>query len=216
MDENHVFTLPEDPWTYGNGSFNPDLQPGSLDRGLRERRRSSALRQRHTVPYPDEGGETDGIYAVPPYHPDYDESHVHLSRPPYADEDEEEDDHYHDEGPRQFIRRGSEGYEVRSIDREEMMRQYVESQSNLAALARAQERADRGEEDDNYGVSDGDDDGREGDDRVKDEREMERVVRRRLVEAGRYRPYAPERSGSEDDEDDEAGQIPNDLPARDQ
>ena len=198
MDEEHVFTLPKDPWTYGNGSFNPELHPGSLDSGLRERRESSASRQRRTIPYPD------GIYAVPPYHPDYDElqlSHGHFSRPPYADEDEDEDDHYYEDRPqhREFIRRGSEGYEVRPIDREEMMRQYVESQPHLAAFARAQERVDRGEEDD----EDEDDSG------VKDEEEMERDVRERLGEAGRYRPYVPERWESEDDEGDEVGQIPN-------
>jgi len=220
MDEDHVFTLPKDPWTYGNGSFNPDLHPGSLDGELRERRGSAASRQRHVNPYPGDGGETDGVSAVPPYHPDYDESqpsYGHFSRPPYADEGEEGDDHYYeDRAPqRQFIRRGSEGYEVHSIDREEMMRQYVDSQSHLAALAGAQGRADRGEEDNNYGVSDDDDGDNEGDDRVRDEEQVERNVRERLGEAGRYRPYMPERWGSEDEEDDDAGQIPaNGSPVR--
>ena len=219
MDEDHVFTLPKDPWTYGNGSFNPDLHPGSLDHELRERRGSGASKQRHTNPYPGSGGETDGVSAVPPYHPDYDESqpsYGHFSRPPYADESEDEDVSYCEDGaqPRQFIRRGSEGYEVHSIDREEMMRQYVESQSHLTALARAQERADRGEEEDNYGVSDEDGGDNEGDDRVRNEEEVERSVRERLGEAGRYRPYLPEKWESEDDEDGNAGQIPNGTPVR--
>ena len=205
MDEDHVFTLPKDPWTYRNGSFNPDLHPGSSNYGLRERRGSTALRQRHADPYPGEGGEMDGTYAVPPYHPDYDESqplHGHLSQPPYADEDEDNDDLYYEDRPqhRQFVRRGSEGYEVRAIDREEMMKQYVESQSHLTAFARAQGRAGRGEEGDNYGVS--------------DEEKVEGDVRERLGEAGRYRPYVPERWESEDDEDDEVEGIPNGLSVR--
>ncbi|KAF9647436.1 zf-DHHC-domain-containing protein [Thelephora ganbajun] len=169
MDENHIFTLPKDPWTYGNGSFNPDLHSGSSNHGLRERRGSPTSRQRHSYPYTTEGGQTDGTYAVPPYHPDYDESqpsYGHFSQPPYADgdedEDEDEDARYYEDRPqrRQFIRRGSEGYEVHAIDREEMMRRYVESQA-------------------------------------------------RLGEAGRYRPYVPERWESEEDE--EVEQIPNGL-----
>lgn len=210
MDEDHVFTLPKDPWTFGNGSFNPDLHPGSSNRRLRGRRGSSASRQRQDVSYPGEGRETDGIYVVPPYHPNRDESqpsYGHFSRPPYMDED----DCYYEDKPqhRQFIRRGSEGYEVRTIDREEMMRQYVDSQSHIAAFTRAQERADRGEEDDNYGVSDEEGGADEGDNRVRDEEAVEREVKERLGEAGRYRPYVPERWQSEDDGDDEVGQMPN-------
>lgn len=156
----------------------------------------------------------DEVYAAPPYHPDYDESQLsygHFSRPPYADEGEDEDDHYYEDRPqrRQFIRRGSEGYEVHTIDREEMMRQYVDSQSHLAAFARAQERADRGEEGDNYGVSDEEDRDDEGYNKIRDEEEVERDVRERLGEAGRYRPYVPEKWESEDDEGEGVGQIPN-------
>lgn len=219
MDEEHVFALPKDPWTYGNGSFNPDLYPGSLNQGLRERRGSPTSRQRHTNPYPGEGGEMDGTYAVPPYHPDYDESqlsHGHFSRPPYADEDDEEEDRYYEDRPqrRRFIRRGSEGYEVQAIDREEMMRQYVESQSHLSSFARAQSRADQGEEGDNYGVSDEEGDNDVDGNRAGEEEEMEREVTRRMGEAGRYRPYVPERWESEDDEGDEVERIPNGLPVR--
>ena len=218
MDEDHVFTLPKDPWTFGNGSLNPDLHPSSSGRGLRERRGSPGLKQHHTDPHPGDGGETEGICAVPPYHPDHDESqpsHGHFSRPPYADEDEDGDDHYYEDElrPRQFIRRGSEGYEVHTIDREEMMRQYVESQSRLPALARAQGMAGQGEEGDNYGVSDEEDEDGEGE---GDNGEVERDVRERLGEAGRYRPYVPERWESEDDEDDDVGRIPipNGSPVR--
>ena len=208
MEENHVFTLPKDPWTYGNGSFNPDLDPNPSANDVKERRGSSASRQRHTYPYPGEDGEIDGTYPVPPYHPDYDESqrsHGHISRPPYEDEDEDEDDRYYEDGPqsRRFIRRGSEGYEVRPINREEMMRQYVDSQSQLPAFANAQERAGQGEQDDNYGVSDEEGDGDVGGNRVGDVEEVERGVRERVGEAGRYRPYLPERSESEDEEEPE-------------
>ena len=158
----------------------------------------------------------DGTYAVPPYHPDHDESqpsYRHFSQPPYADEDEDEDDRYFEDRPqhRRFIRRGSEGYEVRTIDREEMMKQYVESQSHLTAFARTQRRADQGEEGDNYSVSDDEND--EGNGRAMDEEEIEKEVRERLGEPGRYRPYVPEKWESEDD-DDEVEQIPNDLPVR--
>ena len=219
MDEDHVFTLSKDPWTYGNGSFNPDLYPGSSNHGLRERRGSPTSRQRHTNPYPGEGGEMDGTYAASPYHPNHNESqssYGHFSRPPYADEDEDEDeDDRSYEGRlhhRQFIRRGSEGYEVRAIDREEMMRQYAESQPHLTAFARAQRRADRGEEDDNYGVSDEEDENNRSDERAGDE-EMEVEIRGRLREAGRYRPYVPEDWESED-EDDELERIQDDLSVR--
>ena len=161
----------------------------------------------------------DGTYAVPPYHPDYDESqpsYERLSQPPYADEDEDEDDRYYEDRPqrRRFIRRGSEGYEVRTIDREEMMRQYVDSQSHLTAFARTQRRAGLDEEGDSYGVSDEEDENDEGGGRARDEEEMEVGVRERLGEPGRYRPYVPEGWGSEDDEGDEVEQIPNGLPVR--
>lgn len=117
MDEDRVFTLPKDPWTYRNGSFNSDLHPGSSNHGLRERRGSVALRPHHTDPYPGEGGEMDGTYAVPPYHPDCDESqspYGHLSQQHYADEDEDEGDRYCEDRPqhRQFVRSRSKGYEV--------------------------------------------------------------------------------------------------------
>jgi palmitoyltransferase ZDHHC6 len=64
---------------------------------------------------------------VPPYHPDY--------RPPDDDEDFSDSpgstDSTSDEEvqqPRRFVRRGSEGYEVHTIDREAMFRQRVMGQ----------------------------------------------------------------------------------------
>ena len=210
MEENHEFTLQKDPWTYGNGSFNPDLHPGSSKSGLRERGGSTVSRQRHAYQYPGEGGEMDGT-------PDHDKSRLpyeHFSRPPYADEGEDEDDRYYEDRPqrRQFIRRGSEGYEVRPIDRGEMLRRYVDTQPHLAAFASAQERADRGEEGDNYGVSGEEDEADEGGNRLGGQKEMVREVRERVGEPGRYRPYVPERWESDDEDDDEVEQIPNGLP----
>jgi len=116
-DPNHVLTLPSSPWTYENGSFNPYLQPNSM-----VRRASSSRRGRTKAREP--------IASVPPYHPDY--------RPPGDDDafsdskgsvgslsDEDEDTPLR---PRTHIRQGSEGYEVRPIDREEMLRRHVLSQ----------------------------------------------------------------------------------------
>ncbi|KAI0778969.1 zf-DHHC-domain-containing protein [Trametes elegans] len=100
---NHQFELPPSPWTYANGALNPDLRP-------------SATRRRHTGPHA----------AVPPYHPDY--------QAPTDGEDDEDDgeDAYADANvgrPREFVRRGSEGVEVRAIDREAMLRQWVEDRA---------------------------------------------------------------------------------------
>ena len=64
-----------------------------------------------------------------------------------------------------FIQRGSEGYEARTIDREETMRRYAKSQSHLTALARAQGRADRDEEGNNHGASDVEDENDDSDGR---------------------------------------------------
>ena len=96
-DPNHVFTLPESPWTYENGSYNPSLEPSNAAR----------RRRRHA--------------NVPPYHPDYEEQAGVDS----ASEPEDALDRWAERQPR--VRRGSEGYEVRAIDREEVLRKYIES-----------------------------------------------------------------------------------------
>jgi len=85
---------------------------------------------------------------------------------------------------------------------------------NLAALARAQERANLSEEDNDYGVSEEDDRDHEGDNRVRDEEQVERNVRKMLGETGRYRPCVPERWESEDGEGDDVEQTPNGSPVR--
>ncbi|KAF8625214.1 hypothetical protein AX15_005516 [Amanita polypyramis BW_CC] len=96
--------LRDSPWTYENGSVNPQLQPSNS-----EIRQSTVKRRRHEQP---------GVLAVPPYHPDY-----------HADSAVSVDDYNspstsEDELPR--ARRGSEGFEVRPVNREEILRRYLE------------------------------------------------------------------------------------------
>lgn len=103
------FRLPDSPWTYENGSYNPNLAPsGSV------RRRTGA-------------GRAD----VPPYHPDYEEPlDGEYGAAGYDSAEEEEDDDAMERWaqtdlPR--VRRGSEGYEIRPMDREEILARYVAS-----------------------------------------------------------------------------------------
>ncbi|KII93606.1 hypothetical protein PLICRDRAFT_100276 [Plicaturopsis crispa FD-325 SS-3] len=113
----HKLELPESPWTYENGSVNPALRPsnGALLRSRRQRPR--------------------GMSAVPPYHPDYDPSapdnlgstSISPSTQSPTSQSESDSDDYGDDSGTRRIRRGSEGYEVAPIDREAMLRQYVES-----------------------------------------------------------------------------------------
>lgn len=117
-DENHILELPSTPWTYDNGDLNPHLQPPSMRRRLTSptKRHNGSLKKKNR------------ISAVPPYHPDY--------RPPGEDEDfpdsissgSSADEEVQRHQPHRFIRRGSEGYEVHAIDREDMLRQHVVSQ----------------------------------------------------------------------------------------
>ncbi|CDO73449.1 hypothetical protein BN946_scf185013.g84 [Trametes cinnabarina] len=117
-DPPHNFQLPASPWTYQNGALNPALQP-------------SSARRRKTTP------TAQASYApVPPYHPDYNgDAGYPAYDPASGSEDEDEDG---DDGeangdavgrPREFIRRGSEGYEVRPINRETLLTQYIEDRT---------------------------------------------------------------------------------------
>jgi len=108
---NHTFSLPANPWTYENGSLNPDLQPSNTSR-LRER--TSSKRVRPTS-------------ALPPYHPDYKESATDEE----AESCDSDDEYWEQSAPQKLVRRGSEGYEVRPVDREEMLRQYVDEQTHM-------------------------------------------------------------------------------------
>jgi hypothetical protein len=108
LDLNHDegFILPSSPWTFENGSFNPILRPSNAQlRSSRSKRRRSK-----------------GASAVPPYHPDYEHS---PSSSQYASSSSESDEVNDYVGPR--IRRGSEGYEIRPIDREETLRRFIET-----------------------------------------------------------------------------------------
>lgn len=108
-NDDHTFTLPADPWTYGNGTLNPNLQPSD----------SSRLRERGSR-------KGEPTFALPPYHPDYKE--------PATDDEGSHgsDDGYWDQPapPPRLVRRGSEGYEVRPVDREELLRIYVAEQTH--------------------------------------------------------------------------------------
>lgn len=113
--EEHAFQLPESPWTYENGSLNPNLRSS----GGSARQRRTRL-TKHAV----EGAAS----SVPPYHPDYgrntrDEEHSIDG----STADSVSDDNY-DADPRTLprIRRDSEGYTVRNVDREAMLAQYIE------------------------------------------------------------------------------------------
>ncbi|KAH9932044.1 zf-DHHC-domain-containing protein [Epithele typhae] len=102
-DPHHQFELPDSPWTYENNSVNPLLQP------TQTRRRKNARNGEHS--------------AVPPYHPDY----YHQDTPaPYAADSDGEDDE-DERTPIPWARSGR--YEVKPIDREAMLRHYVEDRT---------------------------------------------------------------------------------------
>ncbi|KAI6135556.1 DHHC palmitoyltransferase-domain-containing protein [Pisolithus croceorrhizus] len=103
--EKMPFKLPDSPWTYGNGNVNPDLRPSSSNTP------KFYSRQAYTS-------------ALPPYHPDFEENSS--PRPPqYLSSDLDTDLEGHG-GVK--LRHGSESYEVRPLDREEMLRRYIETQ----------------------------------------------------------------------------------------
>ena len=121
---NGGWTQPASPWTYDNDGPNPALVPSNSPSAqhLRSRKRDPA-----------------GTSAVPPYHPDYDESSQHEYGAGEVDYDYDDGERFAEyEKVRQrmpFVRRGSEGYEVRPIDREQLLAEYI---------------ADRAQEDGHY------------------------------------------------------------------
>lgn len=112
------FKLPDSPWTYENGDVNPNLRPsnGQL-RGVNGNRHKSSQ---------------DPVSVLPPYHPDYEDPGVdpHSGRPYSPDSDSD----YSEEGYSGAVRvrRGSEGYEVRPVNREQMFQEYVQDQIDEA------------------------------------------------------------------------------------
>ena len=113
-DYSRRWTEPASPWTYNNDGPNPALMPSNSDSAqhLRTRKRDAA-----------------GFSAVPPYHPDYDESAQHEYGGGEVDYDYDDGERFAEyEKMRQrmpFVRRGSEGYEVRPIDREQLLAEYI-------------------------------------------------------------------------------------------
>ncbi|KAF4573227.1 Palmitoyltransferase [Pleurotus pulmonarius] len=91
------FELPESPWTYENGALNPNLQPYNSEL------RTSALQRRRRRQNP--------------------QPQSNLNAGEHADESSESEGSYQD-FPRK--RRGSEGYEIRPVDRNEMLKRYLE------------------------------------------------------------------------------------------
>ncbi|KAG5647742.1 hypothetical protein DXG03_008465 [Asterophora parasitica] len=100
------FVLPSSPWTYENGSVNPDLEPCNSQRRTAARRRP----QRST-----------GVSTLPPYHPDYQEGATAKAVFESSDDGSLSDDI----SWRPPVRSGSEGYEVRPVDRENMLARYL-------------------------------------------------------------------------------------------
>jgi hypothetical protein len=107
QDEEEL-VLPSSPWTYDNNSLNPDLTPSNSHLPARSRKRIRRA-------------------AVPPYHPDHDDdSRSFASHQSSSDETDSEDFR----GP--LVRRGSEGYEVKSVGRDELLRQWIKNQVSKA------------------------------------------------------------------------------------
>jgi hypothetical protein len=104
-DPDHDLALPASPWTYEDEAFNPMLQANN-----------STTRQRRNARRRQDGE----VAAVPPYHPDFDETQG--VQPTRYDDSSSDDEVYR--GVR--VRRGSEGYEVRPVDRNEMLNRYVQ------------------------------------------------------------------------------------------
>ena len=107
LENRKPFQLPDNPWTYENGSVNPALRPSNgRPRPIDERSSARAYTS-----------------ALPPYHPDFEHNaHPLQSYSTGGDTDPEEEC----QGPK--VRRGSEGYEVRPINREEILREHVQSE----------------------------------------------------------------------------------------
>jgi len=118
LTQQQPFKLPDSPWTYENGDVNPNLRPsnGTL-------RAVNGSRHKY---------EQHPVSTLPPYHPDYEDPVVEAYPPRSYSPDS--DLEYSEEGysGAARIRRGSEGLEVRPLNREQMLQDYVQSQINEA------------------------------------------------------------------------------------
>ncbi|KIJ53486.1 hypothetical protein M422DRAFT_154773 [Sphaerobolus stellatus SS14] len=131
----HDFSKDINPWTYGDG-INPNLQP------------SNAYR-RTQAPHS----------SLPPYHPDYN-SNQPVRRRPSSTSSRSSSFSYEDVANSR-IRRGSEGWEIQDVDREEVLQRYVSSRGAEVGRYRyyVPENAVESEDDDE---GDGDGDGDDG------------------------------------------------------
>jgi len=107
------------PWTYGHDALNPALEPTSSSR-----RRFISKSRDSRIPHD----------KVPPYHPDHDrgekyqpENHADDSSLSSSDVEDDVPLGVIQNGESGRVRRGSEGYEVQPVSREQMLRQYLES-----------------------------------------------------------------------------------------
>jgi len=103
---NSNITDKSSPWTYENESLNPNLQPSNSQ----SRRRNIS---QTSIP---------GASSLPPYHPDYKEGDQGACNPV---NDESWDEEESAPRGRLHVRRGSEGYEIRPEEREEMLQRYL-------------------------------------------------------------------------------------------
>jgi hypothetical protein len=98
-EHQNEWTQPSSPWTYETNGPNPILVPSNTH-----------LRSRRPTP------TGPGASALPPYHPDYE---------PPDDADDDDNGEKYAEYERARVRRGSEGYEVRTIDREGLLAEFI-------------------------------------------------------------------------------------------
>lgn len=115
-DDGPSLVLPDSPWTYANGSVNPNLQPSNAYRRASKQKGKGKTKT---------GRTGRGVANVPPYHPDYvDPSIAADSEVSSGDED------YVVPASGHKVRRGSEGYEVKPVDREAILQRYIMSRGD--------------------------------------------------------------------------------------
>jgi len=103
----HKTVTESSPWTYDNESLNPNLQPSNSQ----SRRRNKS--QTFSPP---------GVSSLPPYHPDYKDGDQGAYN---HGNDESQDEEESAPKGQLHVRTGSEGYEIRPEEREEMLRRYL-------------------------------------------------------------------------------------------
>lgn len=138
-DDDHQLVLPESPWTYENGSVNPNLEPSSAYRRASKRKIKDNF-----------------VSNVPPYHPDYVEPSATSQRqsPSYDNDSSSSRESVNDRYTGNVVREGSEGYEVKQVDREEILRRYILSRGEEVGRYRRYAPETSSEEDDDDENSD--------------------------------------------------------------